>query len=157
MLDNLMSLVKGTVQSAITENKDIPQAKKKLAASTATEALTSSLKNNLDLGSLTEIAGMFGSGSKTPSTSSLMKNPLISGIINNVVSSLISKVGLSKTVANSAASSIVPMVLSMISSKISDPKEKGFNLESVLGSLTGGSGSSSAGNILGSLGKLFGK
>jgi hypothetical protein len=70
------------------------------------------------------------------------------------VSELVKKVGLSQSVANTITSIIIPAVLSAISNKINDPKDKGFNINSLVEAFTGEN--SRQGGILNSLGKLLG-
>jgi len=149
MLDNILNLVKDTVAHSISGNNNIPEEKKYQAVETTTHAVTDGLKNNLNLGNMSNLMNLFNGGSSATS------NPITNNIIGTVTSELVQKVGLSQSVANIISTSVVPLVMSVISGKVNDPNEKGFNIESLIHTF---SGSENNGNsILGSLGKLFGK
>ncbi len=62
--------------------------------------------------------------------------------------------------AKTIATTVVPAVVSLLQKKVGDKNEPGFNLESILGNLTGGGGKSASGglgSLLGGLGGLLGK
>ncbi|NDV66742.1 DUF937 domain-containing protein [Bacteroides sp. 224] len=146
MLDGILNLVKETVIKSISNNENVPEAKRADAVNVTTEAVTNGLKENLTLGNLSNITDLFKKGS------SATKNPITNNIIEMVTSSLIQKIGLSQSVANMISTTVVPMVMKAISGKVNDPNEKGFSIESILESVSGGK----ADGLLGKLGKLFG-
>jgi len=151
MLENILSLIKGPVMEAITSNQAVPENKKPQAIEATTSAFAEGLKQNATPDNLAKLAGLLNGGSLS-SSSSLVQN--MEGVISGA---LTQKVGLSQGIAATIATAVVPMVMSALSGKIKDPNEKGFNLESVLGSLTGGkTGEGGIGGVLGSLGHLFG-
>jgi len=153
MLDSILNIVKDKAMDVISNNAGVPEEKKQDAVQTTTHALADGLKQNLNLNNLSALSGLFGGGD------SASANPIVNNIQSTVVNELTSKVGLSQGIATTIASTVISAVMSVLSKKVSDPNEKGFNLESIVGAFTGGNhsgtGSSGAGDLLGSLGKLF--
>ena len=124
MLDNILNLVKEHVGDIISQNSDVPEEKKGQAVEATTHAIKSGLLDNIS-----GLTGLFtGNGDSS----------IINKVENVVSNTLTSKVGLSAVTASSIASSVVPTIINAISGKIQDPNDKGFNLESVIGALTGG-------------------
>ena len=141
MLDNILSVVKEVAASAVKSNADVPTDKKDLAVETATDAIGKGLMDNIG-----DLAGLLGgSGSSS----------VINSIQETIVNSLMKKVGLNSDVANSLVSALLPAVLSALKEKI-DSDNSEFSLESVLGALGGDKKGGDLGDMLGSLGKLFG-
>jgi hypothetical protein len=147
MLDKIMNLVKGQVTDSVGGMAGIPEDKTTAVVETTASSLISGLKEHAasgGIGSLLGIGGGSGGGN------------MASGLISNVVSSLTSKVGLDPSTAQKIASKAVPAVTSLLKGKVADTKEPGFNLESLVGGLTGGK-SSGGGGILNAVEGLFGK
>lgn len=160
MLDSILNMVKNEAMQVITNNSAIPEGKKAETVETTTHAIASGLQQNLNLSNLSGLSGLLGGGG----SSSLANNPMVSSIQNTVVNALVQKVGLSQGIASTIASTVMSSVVNALSKRVNDPNDKGFNLESIVGAFTGGNKSvgsttqsSSGGDILGSLGKLFGK
>lgn len=156
MLDNILGLIKNTVSSGILNNNIVPDNKKEQAVQTTTQAMATGLKQNLNPGNIGNLMSLFGKGNNAATS-----NPITSNLQNTVASSLVKEVGLSQTIATAIAATVVPMVMKAISGKVEDPNEKGFNLESLIHSFSGSGNNEqhtdTEGNILSSLGKLFGK
>lgn len=148
MLDSILNIVKEKAMDVISNNAGVPEEKKQDAVQTTTSALADGLKQNLNMSNLSALSGLLGGGSSSA-------NPIINNIKSTVVNELTSKVGLSQGIATTIATTVISAVMNVLSKKVSDPNEKGFNLESIVGAFTGGSGSGSGGDLLGSLGKLF--
>jgi len=153
MLDNVLGLIKNTASNYISSNSAIPEDKKEATVNTTAHAIGEGLQQNLSLSNLSGLTSLFSNNNAGVSNS----NPIVNSITNNVVSSLVQKVGLPQGIANTVASSVVPIVMKAISGKVNDPNEKGFNLESLVQSFTGGGNNSGSENIMGTIGKLFGK
>lgn len=153
MLDNILNLVKGPVMEAISNTQGIPENKKTLAMETTTQAFAEGLKQSATSENLAGLASLLNGGSFA-GNNSLVQN--IEGVIS---SALTQKVGLSQAVASTIATTVVPLAMKAISGKLSDPGEKGFNLESVLGALAatkGGDEGSQKGGLFSVLGHFFG-
>lgn len=138
MFDKIMGLVKDQVTNSIGSIPGIPADKKAQTIETTASSLMDGLKQHAVGGGLQSLLG----GGGAPS-----------GLSSGVVSALTQKVGLSPAIAQSVVAAVIPAVMSLFKKKIADPKEPGFNLESLVGGLTGGSG----GGLMGAIGGLFGK
>ncbi len=148
MLDKIMDMVKGQVMKSIDGVQGVPEDKKDKAVETTASALMDALKKHATGGNLSSLVSMLGMG-KSASSSGDMAGGLGSGVI----SALTSKVGLSPAVAQSVVAAVIPAVMSLFKKKIDDPAEPGFNLESLMGGLSGGKG----GGMMSMLGDLIGK
>lgn len=153
MLEKIMDLVKGQVMDTVNGMSGIPEEKKTQTVETTATSLLSGLKQYATADNLSSLASLFGGG-KSMGGSSAMTG----GLEKTVVSALTSKVGLNASVAQTIASTVIPAVMSLFKKKVNDDNEPGFNLETLLGTLTGkGSTSSSGGGIMDMIGGMLGK
>ncbi len=142
MLNNIVNLVKDQVSNLIGGNSQVPADKKDETIRTTTSSIVDGLKSHLGSGGA--LTSLFGGGSSGSSTSS--------AIVSTVEKALTGKVGLSSSVAHGIAAAAVPAVMSLFSKKVNDPKEPGFNLQSLTDAFKGGG----EGGIKSAIGKLFG-
>lgn len=147
MSDKIFDLIKENVMEAISKEVSIPDDKKQQTAAVTTEALANGLKDNLSMGNLPALTSLFNGESTSES------NVIVNSIENTVVNALVDKVGLSRSLSGTIASTVIPLVIKAFSGKINNPQEKGFDVESLIKTFSGGSNGMSG--ILGSLGKLF--
>lgn len=131
MLDNLLDLVKQSAGDAIVNNPDIPNDQNDAAIEAASSSIFSSLQSQANGGGLGNILNMFTGDNAGGGGASL-------GAIAGVAGSLMEKFGLDSTKAQGIAATIVPQVLNSLVSKTNDPNDSSFNLNGILGSLTGG-------------------
>ncbi len=148
MFEKIMSLVKDQVESSIGSIPGIPEEKKAQTVETTASALVDGLKQHATGGNLSGLTSLLGIGKSAPSSGGLA-----GGLESGVISALTSKVGISPAIAQSVVAAVIPAVMSLFKKKIDDPAEPGFNLQSLVGGLTGGGG----GGIMSVLGGLFGK
>lgn len=141
MLNNIFSIVKEVAQNAVANNTDIPRDKKNEVVETTAGAITTGLTSNLS--NLSDLFSSSGGGN------------IVDTIQKTVVTTLSEKLGLDASIANGIATSVVPAVVSALSGKINDSKEEGFNLESIVGALSGSK--DKEGGILSSLVSMFKK
>ncbi|MFT3994626.1 MAG: hypothetical protein QM660_09990 [Dysgonomonas sp.] len=141
MLNNILSIVKEVAQNAVANNTDIPGDKKNEVVETTAGAITTGLTSNLS--NLSDLFSSSGGGN------------IVDTIQKTVVTTLSEKLGLDASIANGIATSVVPAVVSALSGKINDSKEEGFNLESIVGALSGSK--DKEGGILSSLVSMFKK
>lgn len=159
MLDDVLKLVQGPVADAIKKSKEVPADKKDLAISSTTNAIAETLQKQITPDNISQLTSLFTGGSKAASSSNFLVNSITSTIVNV----LSQKIGISKTAATAIASAIIPTLINTLTSKVSGgSKSGGIDLGGLIGMFTGGSSSSSskgsaAGDILGTLGKLFNK
>lgn len=155
MLDNILNIVREKATDVISGSTAVPEEKKQQTVETTANALADGLKQNLNINNLSGLSSLLNGGSAP------VNNPIVNNIKSTVVNELTQKVGLSQGIATTIATTVISAVMSSFSKKVNDPNEKGFNLESLVGALSGGNKTASAatadsgGGLLGSLGKLF--
>ena len=147
----MLNLVKDQVAKTVGGMSGIPAGKQAAVVSTTTSSLMDGLKNFATPDKLSSLLGGGGGGGAA------------SGLSSNIVSDLTSKVGLKPAMAQGIAGSVIPAVTSLFSKHVNDPSKPGFNLQSMIGALTGGGGASAdsagsgfLGGLLGKIGRLFG-
>jgi len=158
MFEKMLGMVKDEVANAVGGMSTIPQAKQGAVVETTANSLMNGLKqyaNPASLGALLEIGGV-AKGAAGGSSK------MMSGLSSGVVGDLTSKLGLTPAVAQSIAASVIPAVMSLFKKHVDDPAQPEFNLQSIVGSLTGASDASGGsggglGSVLSGLGSLFGK
>jgi uncharacterized protein YidB (DUF937 family) len=141
MFEELLKLVKENAGSAIIDNSAIPNEHNDAAISTATTGIMDQLKSVVSSGGIGQITDMFNSGNTSSS-------PMVKNIGEGVAKTLMSKFGISNEQANGIVQSLVPKVMGSLVSKTNDPNDKSFDLNGVLGTLSGG-------DIIGKLKNLF--
>lgn len=146
MLENLIQLVKENATEAIVNNPAIPNEQNDAACETAATSIFDSLKNVVGNGGLSSITDLLSNNGGQNSAT-------ISTISSNVANELMTKFGLENSAANNIVQSLVPNVVSQLTSKTNDPNDSSFDLQGIIGSLTGGEG---AGGIFGKLKGLIG-
>jgi hypothetical protein len=133
MLEQLFSLIQNEAQQEIIKNPAIPNEHNNHAVGLATDSIFSGLQGALANGGIGQILSLF-SGKSSVGTG----NPLVSGIAGSLVQSLMGKFGLNNGIASGIANSLIPNVLSKLVTRTSDPNDSGFNINSILATLTGG-------------------
>lgn len=133
MLEQLFNLVKGEAQDAIINNPAIPNDQNNHAVGMATESIFGGLQSALASGGLSSVLGMFTGGGNTSGS-----NPIVAGITNNLVGGLMKKFGIDSPMATSIAASLIPSVLGKLVNKTNDSNDSSFDINGIIGSLTGG-------------------
>ncbi len=134
MLEQLFNLIRNESEQEIIQNPAIPNEQNNHAVGLATGSIFSGFQNALSSGRLKDVLGMFG-GKSSPDIS----NPLVEGMVNNLVKNLKAKFGIDNLMAGSIASSLIPNVLNKLISKTNDPSDHSFDINGIIGSLTGSS------------------
>lgn len=142
MLDQLKGLIKEYGADAIITNPAIPNERNDEAVDLASNSILDSLKNMVASGNINEVQSLFNTPDQNVGETAAANN-----IKGNFVEGLMQKFGLDQGKAGLIASSLIPMVLSKLVGKTNDPNDNGFDLSSIMGSLTGGN----LGDILGNL------
>lgn len=137
MLENLQNLVRQHAGDAIINNPAIPNERNEEAVADASSSIISGLKSAAASGNTDILANLFNGGSQNTLTSPVTQN-IQSGFIQN----LINKFGLDHGKASQIATGLIPTVLQKFVHKTNDPNDNSFELKSVIGSLTGGQGTS---------------
>lgn len=159
MIDKIIDLVKGQVTNVVANDADIPEEKKQDTVHAATNSLMDGLKQYLTPDNIPALMSLLGKGAT--GTQGVQTGGMLSGIETKVVAALTSKVGLKPALAQKIASTVIPAVMSVFSKKVNDEKDSGFNLSSLIGSLTGNKGaegtSGHTGGLMDMIGGFFGK
>ena len=147
MLEQIAALVKQFGQETVVKNPDIANEFNEDVLADATQTISGGMQNMLAGGGLQDIISMFtgGGGNQTNATKSggiggLLKNPIVMMMVGHFVSKLIGKYKMSPEKANSVSSTLIPNVLTDLVNRTKDnsPENDSFDLNSLIGSLTGG-------------------
>lgn len=134
MLEQLFNLIQNESQQEIIQNPAIPNEHNNHAVGLATDSIFGGLQNALSSGGLQDVLGMFTGKNQVSSD-----NPLVGGMINNFVKSMIAKFGIDSPMATNIASSLIPGILGKLVHRTNDPNDSGFDINSIIGALTGNS------------------
>lgn len=132
MLEQLFNLIRNESQQEIINNPLIPNEQNNHAVGLATDSIFSGLQGALANGGLKDVLGMF-SGKSAPTAN----NPIVGGIVNSFVGNLMTKFGIESPMAHSIAASLIPNILGKMISKTSDPSDSSFDINGIIGALTG--------------------
>lgn len=148
MLEQILELVKQQGQQSVVQNPEVPNEKNNEVMMEAANTITGGFQNMLSGGGLQNIIGMF-SGDQSQGRNGLLSNPVTSMMIGHLANNLMKKMNLSPAVANTVANNIIPGVLNSLvnNTRSSDPANAGFNLNDLVGDLTGGKATPQAGGI----------
>lgn len=154
MLENLFQLIKEYGQEQVVDNPDIPNEKNNAVLAEASHAVAGTMQNALAEGQTEDIQKMF----ESKSSAQIMSNPVAQNMQGSFIDNITSKLGINKNVAMGLAATLIPIVISKLVKRTNSnaPQDSGFNLGSLIGSLTGG-GSSFGGGNSGGLGGLLGQ
>lgn len=148
MLDQLFQLVKEYGQEQVVDNTDIPNEQNEAVMAEASNAVVGTLQNTLAGGGLQDVLNMFQSNSSAQIMSSPVAQNMQSGFIDNITS----KLGINKNVAMGLAATLIPIVVSKLVKRTNSTAtaDSGFNLNSLIGGLTGGNtGGLDIGSLIG--------
>jgi len=146
MLEELLKLVKENAGDAIINNPAIPNKKNDAVCKAATNSIMDKLKGIAGTEGMETVTNLFNSGGDVEN------HPVINNISSGVTGDLMKKFGLDSNVAGTLVKSLIPVVMGKLVNKTNDPKDSSFDLQDILGSLTGGK----SGGILGKLKGMFG-
>lgn len=144
MLENLIKLVKENAGEAIINNPAIPNEQNEAAVETAASSIFDQLKGQLGQGGLESITNLFQGGNS---------KEMINNISSGAAGDLMKKFGLDSNAAGGIVEKLIPVVMDKFVKKTNDPNDNSFDLQGIIGSLTGGG---QAGGILNTIKGLFG-
>jgi len=147
MLEKLLELVKENAGDAIINNPAIPNSKNDAVIKVATTSLFKALQGTVKTGGLNSIKDLFQTGTNVASS------PVVKQVSSNVTGDLMKKFGLDKAAAGSIVSMLIPIVLSKLVKRTNDPNDSSFNLDGIIGALSGGR----TGGLLGTLKGMLGR
>jgi len=131
MFENLINLVKEHAGDAIINNPAIPNEKNDAAIGATSEGIMDHLKNLGANGGIGAITDLFKGGN-------IAQNPEISNIAGSVAGKLASNFGISADQAEGIAKNLIPQVMEKFVNKTNDPNDSSFDLQDVMGKLSGG-------------------
>ncbi len=140
MLENLFNLIKQQGGEAVINNPVVPNEQNDAVIASATHSVAEELQGTLASGGLQNVLSLFGGGGSAGGGSSLLNNPIVSNIISSFTNKLINNHGIASDQAGGIANSLIPGVISSLISKTNNPGDSSFDINSIIGSLTGGGG-----------------
>lgn len=146
MLEQISELVKQYGKEVVVDNPDIPNEQNNAVLAEATSTITGGMQNMLAGGGLEDIISMFtgggenNRGNQSGGIAGLIKNPMVSMMIGHLVSKLVGKFNMNPGQASQVANNLIPNVLNGLVTRTTstDPADSGFDLNNLIGSLTGG-------------------
>lgn len=135
MLEQLMDLVRQHAGNDIINNPAIPNEKNEEAVSDASNSIIAGLKGAVANGNVDGVVDLFKGGAQ-----SAQNSPITQNIQSGYAQDLMHKFGLDHGKASQIAASLIPMVLQKFVHKTNDPNDNSFNLQGIIGHLTGGAG-----------------
>ena len=146
MLENIFQMIKDFGQDQVVANPEIPNEQNEAVMAEASHAVAGTLQTELAKGNIAGVMNMFGSNSSTD----IMGNPVAQNMQAGFMDNISSKLGINKNVAAGLAATLIPMVLSKLVHRTNsaDPADSGFNLNSLVSSLTGGGNGHDFSNLL---------
>ena len=146
MLENLFNLIKEYGKEQVVDNPDIPNEQNEAVMAEASHAVAGTLQSELANGNMGDVMKMFGS----QSSSQIMSNPVAQNMQLGFMENITNKLGIDKNVARGLAATLIPMVISKLVKRTNSTAEadSGFNLNSLIGGLTGGGGGMDFSNLL---------
>ena len=155
MLENLFNLIKEQGVNDVINNPVIPNEKNDAVIGDATSSVAESFQGVLAGGGLQRILSLFGGNANTGPGSSLLNNPIVGNIITNFTNKLTANHGIAGTQASNIANNLIPGVISSLINKTNNPNDPSFDINGIIGSLTGGAAGSGSGiDLQGLMGKL---
>lgn len=149
MLEQIASLVKQYGQDAVVNNPAVDNENNSAVMAEATKTISAGFQNMMAGGGLQDIISMFtnaGSGGQeggagtTGGISNLLRNPVVTMMIGHLISKLTTKFNMSPAAASQLSNQLVPSVVQDIVTRTAStaPEDDSFDLNSLIGSLSGG-------------------
>lgn len=145
MLEQIASLVKQYGQDAVVNNPAVDNENNSAVMAEATKTISAGFQNLMAGGGLQDIISMFtnaGSGGQEGAggIGNLLRNPVVTMMIGHLISKLTTKFNMSPAAASQLSNQLVPSVVQdMVTRTASTASEDdGFNLNNLIGSLSGG-------------------
>lgn len=160
MLENLFNLIKEQGQEAVINNPAVPNEQNNAVLASATSSVAEGLQGVLAGGGLSDIMSMFGgthnSAASSNGLSGLLNNPIVGNIVRSFTDKLTNQHGIAQDQASGIAGSLIPGVISKLITRTQDPNDSGFDMNSIIGSLTGGGTQAGGFDLQDLLGKFGG-
>lgn len=147
MLDQLLQMVKEYGENEVVNNPAVPNEHNNAVMSEASYAVAGTFQQAIANGNVQDVMSLFQQEDQ------VMNNPLAQQAHGSFVDSITSKLGIDSGTAKGIAASLLPMIMQTLVKRTNSqaPEDSGFNISSLIGSLTGGGqpgGGSDIGNII---------
>lgn len=142
MLEELFNLVKGSATDSVINNPDIPNEHNDAVVAEATNTVASGLQNMLAGGGLQSVLSLFSGDNSQQG--GIENNPIVNMMKGHFISKLTGKYNMNGSQAGAVANSLIPDILSKLVNNSNDPSNKSFDINGIIGSLTGGATSGQA-------------
>jgi hypothetical protein len=165
MFEQISALVKQYGQQVVVDNPDIPNENNNAVLTEATRTITGGMQNMLAGGGLQDIISMFTGGggasdgrNQSSGIAGMLKNPMVSMMVGHLISKLVGKFNMSHAQASQVSNNLIPSVLNGLVTRTAsnDPSDSSFDLNDLIGSLTGGNTATSGFNFQGPLNQFTG-
>jgi uncharacterized protein YidB (DUF937 family) len=150
MLENILQMVREFGENEVVNNPAVPNEHNNAVMSEASMAVAGTLQQALANGNVNDIMSLFNQGDNG---SDVMANPISQQMQNGFIDNITSKLGIDGNTASGLAGSLLPMIMNTLVKRTNSqaPEDSGFNLNSLIGSLTGGGGQGGGGLDIGGL------
>lgn len=146
MLENILELVKQYGRQHVVENPSVPNEYNNEVMVQASGAITRSLQSALASGNIAQLMQMFNSDNEQE----VMANPVAQQAQEGFIDRVTNKMGINRNTAMTIGAALLPLVISQLvkRTRSNAPQDSGFDLTRLIGSLTGGAGTSNIGNLI---------
>ena len=136
MLEELINLVKEHAGTAVISNPAIPDQHNDTVVAEAGSSILDGLKNMVNGGQAQEVLNLFNHPG-----GDISANPAVQNISGSFIQNIMNKCGLDQATASNVAGNLIPNVLQHLVQQTNTPgANSSFNLQGMLGQLTGGQG-----------------
>ena len=134
MFEQLLQLVKQNAGESIINNPAVPNEQNEEVINTASTSIMDTLKGLMNGGQSSNLLNLFNNQN---SNNDVTNHPVTQNVSTNLISTLMSKFGMDSNKAGGIASTLIPLVMNNLVSKTNDSNDNSFNLQGIIGSLTG--------------------
>ncbi len=133
MFDNLLQLVRDNAGSAIINNSAIPNEHNDAAIATAAIGIMNHLKGLVNNDGVEALSSLF-------QNNTTHQHAVVADMTTTIAGNLMHKFGLNTHQASGVVNNLIPQVMNQFVHKTNDPNDQSFDIQSIIGSLSGGDG-----------------
>ena len=139
MLEQIIQLVKQMGKETVVDNPEVPNEYNNEVMADATKTITGGFQNVMAGGGFGNILDLFKSGVQE-GRGGLLKNPMVTMMIGHFINKLTGKYNMDSGSASRVAGNLIPNVLEGLVGRTTSnaPENDAFDLNDLIGSLTGG-------------------
>jgi hypothetical protein len=133
MFAELMQMIQQQGQQAVVNNPEVPNEQNEAVMQEASSSIMSGMTQMFQQGGPGALKTLFDGVQSGDNN-----NPAVQQLSSGFAGNIMEKFGISGAAASSIAASLIPVVLGKLMNRAKDPNDSGFDISSILGSLTGG-------------------